>query len=98
GCYRDWSSDVCSSDLLLSWTVAVALVGGLLALAYTGHGLMRDRRRPEAGGENAQESKRAGNGVIKLGAELAESLGLREEAAQKVDRKSTRLNSSHGSI
>jgi hypothetical protein len=70
---------------LLSWAVAVAFVGGLLALAYAFHGLMRDRRGPEAGGESAQESKRAGNGVIKLGAELAESLGLREKAAQEVE-------------
>jgi RND family efflux transporter MFP subunit len=70
---------------LLSWVVALTLVGGLLALAYAFHGIMRDRRGLEAGGENAQESKHAGNNVVKLGAELAESHGLREEAAQDVE-------------
>jgi hypothetical protein len=70
---------------LLRWTVAVAFVGGLLALAYAFHGIMRDRRGQEAGGANAQESKLTGSNVVKLGAELAESYGLKEEAAQEVE-------------
>jgi hypothetical protein len=68
---------------LLGWVIAVAFVGGLLALAYVFHG--RYRSGPEAGGENAQEAKRAVNGVVKLGAELAESLGLKEDVAQEVE-------------
>jgi hypothetical protein len=69
---------------LLRWVVAAILVGGLLALAYAFHGILRDRRGPEIG-NNAQESKVAANNVVKLGTELAESYGLKEEAAQGVD-------------
>src|SRR5207245_4198585 len=31
-CYRDWSSDVCSSDLLISFVIWVLIVPALVAL------------------------------------------------------------------
>ena len=67
---------------LFLWPVALAFLGGLLVLAYVFHGVMRDRR---GGSETAQGGKRAGNNVVKLGAELAESHGLKAEAAQEVE-------------
>src|SRR2546429_4090942 len=65
-CSRDWSSDVCSSDLVTSgmWLSLAAQVG--LALAWLAH-VFRQR-----------------------------VLGFARE--QHTDRKSTRLNSSHGYI
>jgi hypothetical protein len=70
---------------LLKWLFAVAVLGGLLGLGYLVHGVMRDRRGLEAGGDGAVEGKRAGNNVVKLGAELAESHGIKDEAALAVD-------------
>jgi RND family efflux transporter MFP subunit len=70
---------------LFRWTVAVAFLGGAVVLGFALHGIMHDRRGPHAAEESAQESKLAGNNVVKLGAELAESHGLREEAAKEVD-------------
>src|SRR5207253_8810984 len=67
---------------LIRWTVAVALLSGLLALAYAFRGILGERRGPEAA---VQESRLAGNNVVKLGKELAESYGLKEDAAQAVE-------------
>src|SRR5262249_24343165 len=55
----------------------------VVALVYALHGIVQDRRGTEAAGAGAQESKLAANNVIKLGAELAESLGLKTEAAKE---------------
>lgn len=70
---------------VLKWVLALAVLGGLLAAGYLVHGLMRDRRGLDAGGDSALEKKRADNSVVKLGAELAESHGIKDEAAQAVD-------------
>jgi RND family efflux transporter MFP subunit len=69
---------------LFRWTVAVAFLGGVVALVYALHGRMHDPRGPQAAEESAHESRLAGNNVVKLGAELAESHGLREDAAKEV--------------
>src|SRR5207245_8508822 len=69
-CYRDWSSDVCSSDLLLeAWRAGAPLVK-LFPAAAVGPGFMRDVLAPlpflrlvPSGGvtlENAGEWIRAG--------------------------------------
>lgn len=68
---------------VIPWMVAVAFIGGLLALVYAFPGILRERRGPEAD-ENASETKRVANNVVKLGPELAESYGLKDEAAQEV--------------
>jgi multidrug efflux pump subunit AcrA (membrane-fusion protein) len=67
---------------LLRCVVALAVAGGLLVLAFTFHGILSDRRGAETTRELAQESRVAANGLVKLGAELAESLGLHEETAR----------------
>jgi hypothetical protein len=69
----------------VGWGLAVVLLGGLLGVAYVLHGITRDRRGFETDGESAQESRRGGNNVVKLGVELAESHGLKEEAAREVE-------------
>src|SRR5437773_12162665 len=67
---------------LVRWGLALAFVGSLLAVAYAVHEIMRERRGSESGEAGVQEKKLAGN-VVKLGAELAESFGLKEEAARE---------------
>jgi hypothetical protein len=68
---------------LIRWLVVVALLGGLLGLAYAFRGILGDRQAPEVS-TNPQEAKLAANNVVKLGKELAESYGLKEEAAREV--------------
>src|SRR5262249_56769310 len=68
---------------LLKWAAALLVLGGLLAGAYFVNGLVR-RERAAEGGEQVQVPKRAANGVVKLGAQLAESHGIKGEPAQTV--------------
>src|SRR5205807_1533517 len=69
---------------LLKWAVGLGLLGGVLAGAYSVHVLMRDRRAADATADSVQVPKRAANNVVKLGATLAESHGIRDEPAQPV--------------
>ena len=66
---------------LVKWGTSLAALAGLLALAYLANQWSRQRMAEEAG-DSAAAPKRAANKVIKLGAELAESLGLKDEPAQ----------------
>jgi RND family efflux transporter MFP subunit len=70
---------------VIRWAVALTFLGGVIALVYALHGIMHDRRGAEVAEESVQESKPGANNVIKLGAELAESHGLKEEAARELE-------------
>jgi hypothetical protein len=67
---------------LLKWPVAAMALASLLAAAYKINDWMQAEHEAEAKGDNAP--KFAANGVIKLGTELAESHGIKDEPAQSV--------------
>jgi RND family efflux transporter MFP subunit len=71
--------------LLVRWMVALAFLVGVVALVYALHEIVYERRGTGAAGERAQETKRTENNVVKLGAELAGSLGLKVEATKEVE-------------
>ncbi len=77
---------------LLVWAVGLALVAGLLAGVYAVREAVVARRAAEAQ-DDAPPPKRAANAVIKLGAEFAESQGIRDEPAVAVlwERRATAL-------
>jgi hypothetical protein len=66
----------------LKWPVALLGLAGLFALAYMVNDAMRRERLAEADGDKVDVPKRAANGVIKLGAELAESHSIKDEPAR----------------
>ena len=68
----------------LTWAVGLGLLAGLLAAAYYVHDWMLGRRAAEAAGDAVQAPKRAANNVVKLGATLAESHGIKDEPALSV--------------
>src|SRR5229473_3229255 len=65
---------------LLKWSAAVLMLAGTLAAAYTINDWMRQKQAPAA----ESDKKRAANGIVKLGAELAESHGVKDEPAVPV--------------
>jgi biotin carboxyl carrier protein len=67
---------------LLPWPVTLAVLAGLLGLAYALHTRMQRERAAEAG--EAEQPRRAEHGVVKLGAKLAESHGIKDEPARGV--------------
>src|SRR5262245_35980035 len=69
---------------LLKWPLALAVVVGLLALAYLVHGQMQRQRAAEEEAEKGQAPRRVENRVIKLGTALARAHGLEDEPAQAV--------------
>src|SRR5256884_5204815 len=83
-CSRDWSSDVCSSDL----GHAVAQLADVLA---DGRGAVARTHRGQRGASAREGAHLHGFGELD---ELADVVGQRFLG----DRKSTRLNSSHGYI
>src|SRR5207245_6680396 len=97
-CYRDWSSDVCSSDLLATSggrgvVRGEAIFFGRRGLREIGLIRMAVRKRwivPDRSWEGMPEQmqKRVEDGEPRV----------QVAAARVLDRKSTRLNSSHGSI
>lgn len=66
---------------LLKWPLALLVLGGLLAAAYLVHDAIKGARAAEAGGDKVDVPRRAANSVVKLGAELAESHGIKDAAA-----------------
>ena len=66
---------------LLKWPATLLVLGGLLVAAYLVHEAVKAERAAEAGGDKVDAPRRAANGVVKLGAELAESQGLKDEPA-----------------
>src|SRR2546429_5185879 len=96
-CSRDWSSDVCSSDLpeldpLYRWEISQP--GNVLRVFERG-----GHRKAEMGNPNRQEDPGKPNDKL---SDRGFGTGLRTDPVflglQKTDRKSTRLNSSHGYI
>src|SRR2546421_6961507 len=79
---RDWSSDVCSSDLCYCGSGSDILLRVPLGLI-----LARDKVRGVTGG-------RSSYGAVQLAAQLV----VRRLRRHPIDRKSTRLNSSHDQI
>jgi hypothetical protein len=63
---------------LLVWLIGLALVAGLLAGVYAVREAVVARREAETK-EDAEPPKRAASAVVKLGAEFAESQGIRDE-------------------
>jgi multidrug efflux pump subunit AcrA (membrane-fusion protein) len=66
---------------LLPWVVCLAVLIGLGALAHLTQKYLHDRRAAETAEANPETSRRAVNNVIKLGAEFAESHGIKDEPA-----------------
>jgi hypothetical protein len=65
---------------LLTWLAALAALAGVLYLGHLGNRWARQKRAAESA-ESAEQGKRAANKVIKLGAEMAESFGIKDEPA-----------------
>src|SRR3546814_7996777 len=96
----DWSSDVCSSDLLLLLSAALLLLVGL-AEALVGFGRVREGVTLLAG----RRRRRMDVFVFLVVLRLVRLVGLfrrrsghhgwQAEAGKLADRKSTRLNYSH---
>ena len=66
---------------LLKWPLALFLLGGLLAATYLVHEVIKSKQATEADVDKVDVPKRAANNVVKLGAELAESHGIKDHAA-----------------
>jgi hypothetical protein len=69
---------------LLKWPIAVLLLAGLIAAGYLVNDRLQSQRTAGAAGDKAETPKRGANSIIKLGAELAESHGVKDEPAQAV--------------
>jgi pyruvate/2-oxoglutarate dehydrogenase complex dihydrolipoamide acyltransferase (E2) component len=68
---------------MLKWPAVLAALAGLLVLGYWVHGTMRADRKATQEADSVQVPRRAANSVVKLGARLAESFGLRDEPARE---------------
>src|SRR5438552_545838 len=66
---------------MVKWATALALLGGLLAAGYVVHRRVVAGREAEAG-ESVDTPRRAQNNVVKLGARLAESYGVKDIPAE----------------
>src|SRR5947209_1765680 len=66
---------------LLKWLLSFLFFGGLLAAAYLVHDVIKSKQAAEANRDKVDVPKRAANSVVKLGVELAESHGIKDEAA-----------------
>jgi len=68
---------------VLKWPLALAALGGLFVLGYWIHESARDRRAQQAA-ETTEPEKRSANRVVKLGAKLADALGIEVAAAESI--------------
>src|SRR5207245_4859959 len=95
-CYRDWSSDVCSSDLL---ELRQYGLGAVHAEGQLGDAVQDPQpAEPEAGLIHQVGLDHSGQAEDRvLGPRRVEDLAAGHSTGNQ-DRKSTRLNSSHGSI
>jgi multidrug efflux pump subunit AcrA (membrane-fusion protein) len=64
---------------MIKWTAALVLLGALLAVAFF---LRQQFRGAEGTGESPQAPRRVQNNVVKLGAQLAESYGIKAAPAE----------------
>src|SRR3546814_2494275 len=99
----DWSSDVCSSDLInvasLCFMVPFGLaeatterVGNAVGRGRGSHGV---RQAAFAGGVLVLATQLVGGSILLLGHDQIVALYTRDAVVAALDRKSTRLNSSH---
>src|SRR2546429_1223113 len=90
-CSRDWSSDVCSSDLIFQ---------NSRLIAFDGEMVMRLALGDQIVGQLALRQQGIGTDLLALNGDGFEQWdgGLDLVGAFDLDRKSTRLNSSHGYI
>src|SRR3546814_4612498 len=94
----DWSSDVCSSDLLIDQNIALgAQFAGIASLTEdTRPGIAPAIAKPREGDFDQRDPIQIWDQPARIVARLQPNgrrVGLAEEGVQ--DRKSTRLNSSH---
>jgi hypothetical protein len=66
----------------LAWPAALGLLGLVLLGAYGLRGFLTGQRTADKAEESATVPKRLQNNVIKIGAQLAESYGVKDEPAQ----------------
>jgi biotin carboxyl carrier protein len=66
---------------LVKWATALACLGGLLAVGYVVRSRVDAERAAETG-ESVDAPRRAQNNVVKLGARLAESYGVKDVPAE----------------
>src|SRR3546814_4300904 len=95
----DWSSDVCSSDLCLTeWSIESTYNA---LQCFGGHGYVREWGMEQLARDARITTIYEGTTQIQaldlLGRKVLQTQGpgLQHLAAEQVDRKSTRLNSSH---
>ena len=69
---------------VLKWTLVLVVLGSLLTLAYSINERIRRARSAETEADQAGSPKRAANSIVKLGAQLAESHGIKDEPAQSI--------------
>jgi hypothetical protein len=67
---------------LMKWLLALSALAGVLLLVHQLHERMTQQRAAEA--DSPPPVKRAANGVVKLGAEEAETYGIKDEEARAV--------------
>jgi hypothetical protein len=70
--------------LSAKWVVALGTLGLVLVLAFLANSWMRSERAAEGKGDSVDVPKRASNGVVKLGEQLAEFHGIKDEPAKAV--------------
>ena len=68
----------------LKWIIAAVLLTGLLAGAYHINDWVQGNRALEAASDKVASPSRADNRIVKLGKELAESHGIKDEPAKAV--------------
>src|SRR3546814_8851238 len=96
----DWSSDVCSSDLIPAWKAAPALAFGNTVVLKPANATPAIAHALAAIIHEAADGLKAPGGIFNLvlgqggvGAAIADHPGI--AGISFTDRKSTRLNSSH---
>src|SRR3546814_10447619 len=99
----DWSSDVCSSDLTLANTAVITPSNGTPVTVDTSGPVITDQSLPKDPAMPARDGDAGLPGQrgplpttgMELPLALAAAMGLGGLALAAIDRKSTRLNSSH---
>lgn len=68
----------------LKWVLALVVLAGLLALAYAVNGYVQRELKAEADRKKTDVAKRGKDAVVKLGAALAASHGIKDQPARAV--------------
>lgn len=69
---------------VITWLIVLAALGGAFMGAYLVNDRVRLRKAAEAEQNKLDVPKRANNGIVKLGAKLAESHGIKDGPAQAI--------------